>query len=64
MMTFHKTCIRRLIAAASLMAVANAWATEFRSADIHPDCNIFHLDSFWVATLKSVIIPQPVHRTK
>lgn len=37
MMTFRKTCIRRLIAVASLMAVASAWATEFRSADIHPD---------------------------
>jgi len=32
-----KPLIRPLIAAASLLAVASAWATEFRSADIHPD---------------------------
>jgi len=37
MMNFRKPSIRLLIAAASLMAVASAWATEFRSADIHPD---------------------------
>ena len=37
MMTFRRTCIRSLIAATSVLAVASAWATEFRSADIHPD---------------------------
>ena len=36
-MTYRKNLIRPLIAAASLLAVASAWSTEFRSADIHPD---------------------------
>lgn len=36
-MTYRKNLIRPLLAAASLLAVASAWATEFRSADIHPD---------------------------
>jgi len=36
-MTYRTNLIRPLIAAASLLAVASAWATEFRSADIHPD---------------------------
>ncbi len=36
-MTVRKNLINPLIAAASLLAVASAWATEFRSADIHPD---------------------------
>lgn len=36
-MTYRKHLIRPLLAAASLLAVASAWATEFRSADIHPD---------------------------
>ncbi len=36
-MTYRKNLIRPLMAAASLLAVASAWATEFRSADIHPD---------------------------
>ena len=36
-MTTRKNLIRPLIAAASLLAVASGWATEFRSADIHPD---------------------------
>lgn len=33
MMTFRKTCIRSLIAATSMLAVANACATEFRSTE-------------------------------
>jgi len=36
-MTYRTNLIKPLIAAASLLAVASAWATEFRSADIHPD---------------------------
>ncbi|OYT91802.1 MAG: C4-dicarboxylate ABC transporter [Burkholderiales bacterium PBB3] len=36
-MTFRKTWFRSLIATACTLAVASAWATEFRSADIHPD---------------------------
>ena len=36
-MTFRKTWFRSLVAAFSIWAVASAWATEFRSADIHPD---------------------------
>jgi tripartite ATP-independent transporter DctP family solute receptor len=36
-MTYRKNLMKPLIAAASLLAVASAWATEFRSADIHPD---------------------------
>jgi len=36
-MTYRANLIKPLIAAASLLAVASAWATEFRSADIHPD---------------------------
>nr|WP_315491321.1 TRAP transporter substrate-binding protein [uncultured Rhodoferax sp.] len=36
-MIYRKNLIRPLLAAASLLAVAGAWATEFRSADIHPD---------------------------
>lgn len=36
-MTTRKNLFRPLIAAASLLAVASAWATEFRSGDIHPD---------------------------
>lgn len=36
-MTTRKNLMKPLIAAASLLAVASAWATEFRSADIHPD---------------------------
>lgn len=36
-MTTCTNLFRPLIAAASLLAVASAWATEFRSADIHPD---------------------------
>jgi len=36
-MTYRNNLIKPLIAAASLLAVASAWATEFRSADIHPD---------------------------
>ena len=36
-MTTRTKLFRPLIAAASLLAVASAWATEFRSADIHPD---------------------------
>ncbi|OYU46035.1 MAG: C4-dicarboxylate ABC transporter, partial [Burkholderiales bacterium PBB4] len=37
MMTIHTTWFRSLVAAVSTLAVASAWATEFRSADIHPD---------------------------
>lgn len=36
-MTVHNHLIRPLLAAVSLLAVASAWSTEFRSADIHPD---------------------------
>lgn len=36
-MTYRANLIRPLIVAASLLAVASAWATEFRSSDIHPD---------------------------
>jgi tripartite ATP-independent transporter DctP family solute receptor len=36
-MTIRKHLIRPLLAAAALLAVASAWGTEFRSADIHPD---------------------------
>lgn len=36
-MTIRTHLIRPLLVAASLLAVASAWATEFRSADIHPD---------------------------
>lgn len=37
MMAFRKICMRSIVAAASMLAAASAWATEFRSADIHPD---------------------------
>jgi tripartite ATP-independent transporter DctP family solute receptor len=37
MITFRKTWFRSVTAAACTLAVASAWATEFRSADIHPD---------------------------
>ena len=37
MMTFRKTWFRSWVTAACTLAVASAWATEFRSADIHPD---------------------------
>jgi len=36
-MTTRTKLFHPLIAAASLLAVASTWATEFRSADIHPD---------------------------